>query len=93
MHTDDSCITFSHGGVTHCGDAITLYRARVIRKGLQACKIGLRLNRSYTPTKLFKAATSITGQDYKRGQYDVVIQSLSDWIHAAEAAMPVVIED
>ena len=49
-------------------DGPRLYQALVIRKGLEACKIGMRLNTAYTPTNLKRAATRFTGETYKRGK-------------------------
>lgn len=87
---DNSGVHFSsHGAVTHTGDAVRLYQAKVIRKGLKACKLGMRLNRQYTPANLLRTTTSFTGQTYKRGQLDAAILDLTKWIEAAEASMPV----
>lgn len=54
-------------------------QALVIRKGLEACKIGLRLNTAYTPTALMRTASNITGQKFKRGDYDSAIAALTEF--------------
>ena len=47
-----------------------LYRMVVIAAGLRLyARTGLKPNRAYTPTAMLKAATTITGANYKRGQY------------------------
>ena len=63
-----------------------LYQALVIRKGLEACKIGMRLNTAYTPTNLKRAATRFTGKCYKRGAkaLDEAIADITEVIDAAE---------
>jgi hypothetical protein len=47
---------------------VRLYQALVIRKGLEACRIGMRLNKAYTPTNCLRAATCFTGVKYPRGK-------------------------
>lgn len=57
-----------------------LYQALVVKQGLKACKIGMRLNRAYTPKNLFAMVEKITGKSFKRGQYDEAISALQSWI-------------
>lgn len=49
-------------------DDVRLYQARVVRKGLEACQLGLRLNRDYTPTNCLRTAGRFTGKTYGRGK-------------------------
>lgn len=90
---DDSAVTFSNGGVTFTGDAVRLFQAKVVRRGIMACQKGLRLNRAYTPTNLLRVTGGIVGKTYKRGQLPVALADLEQWIAACEAAMPVVVQD
>lgn len=55
------------------------YQALVIRKGLEACKIGLRLNRDYTPKRLMEMASKITGHKFKARDFDAAIVALGEW--------------
>jgi hypothetical protein len=88
----DSHVTVSASGTTsYVGpDATRLFQALAVRQGLKACKIGLRVSRAATPTRLFALTKSFTGKAYKRGDYDGAIADLTVWIDAMNAAMPVV---
>lgn len=56
--------TFINGG-------IDVYRARVIASGLRLyAKTGMKPNSAYTPTAMLRAASAITGETYKRGEYE-----------------------
>jgi hypothetical protein len=61
-------------------EGIQRYRAMCTRSGLRACKVGLRVNRAYTPTACLKAAGQITNQKFKRGEYDKAIKALDHFI-------------
>jgi len=51
-------------------EQISAYQAIVIAKGCKLyAKTGMVPNRAYTATKMLKAAGSITGKAYKRGQH------------------------
>lgn len=92
---NSAVVIHSSGSVTHQGDAVRLYQARVVRQGLKACMMGLRLNRSYTPTNCLRTAGTFTGKRYGRGK-PALTEALADmdqWIAACEAAMPVIVED
>jgi hypothetical protein len=71
-------------------DATRLLHARTVKHALRACKLGFRLTRTATPTRSFYLAGQITGKAYKRGQYDIAIADLNEWIWAMEAALPVI---
>jgi len=87
----DSYITVGDGVTGFIGsDATRLLHARTVKHALRACKLGFRLTRTATPTRSFYLASQITGKAYKRGQYDVAIADLNEWIWAMEAALPVV---
>ncbi len=88
---DRSNVHISQSGtVTYEGDAVKLFQAQVVRSRLRACKIGLRLKRSYTPTNCLRTASTFTGKKYGRGNsaLDAAIEDMSQWISACEAAMP-----
>lgn len=87
---DPSRITIHEGGaVIYTGDATRLFQAKAIRAGLRACKIGMRVNRAYTPSACLRTAGNIVGKTFKRGQYDEAIVALDEWINACVASMPV----
>jgi hypothetical protein len=71
-------------------DATRLIHAKTVYHALRACKIGMRLTRTATPTRCFELATKITGKRYKRGQYDAAMSDVRAWIVTMEAALPVI---
>jgi len=71
-------------------DATRLAHARTVYIALKACKPGMRLTRSATPTRSFELATKITGKRYKRGQYEHAMADVRAWILAMESALPVI---
>lgn len=66
-----------------------VYQALCVKKGLEACKIGLRLNRAYTPTNCLRTASLFTGKKYGRGKkaMDEAIADLVKWIDDANEQM------
>lgn len=74
-------IKITDAATMYIGDATKIFQAKAIRQGLKACKIGMRLNRAYTPTALFRTATNLTGKTFKRGQYDEAISAMDELIH------------
>ena len=61
-----------------------IYQALVIRQVLKLySKTGLKPNRDWTPTAMLNAAARITGNSYKRGQYQQAINDL-DTIHTGD---------
>ncbi len=51
-------------------EAVGRYRAVVIAHALLLyANTGIKVNRSYTPTAMLRAASDITGNTYKRGEY------------------------
>jgi len=71
-------------------DATRLAHARTVYISLKACKAGMRLTRTATPTRSFELASKITGKTYKRGQYDQAMADVRAWILAMESALPVI---
>lgn len=62
---------------------VDTYRAIAIRSGLRLyIKCGMKPNRAWTPTNMLRVAGQITGNVYKRGQYEQAIADLDDWIKA-----------
>lgn len=59
------------------------YQTLVVIKGLEAIKIGMRLNRSYTPTNLMRTAHNITGKKFKTRDYEAAIAALVATLPAA----------
>jgi len=61
-------------------EQVTIFRALAIRTGIKMYRdIGIVPNRNWTITKMLRAAGEITGEHYKRGQYDLAIAGLEDW--------------
>lgn len=54
----------------YTGEQVNAYRALVIAKALELwANHRIKANRAYTPSAMLKAASGITGQSYKRGEY------------------------
>lgn len=68
------------GAIVATGSGITVYQALAVKQGLKACKIGMRVNRAYTPTNLMAMVQKITGKKHKRGDYDGAISSVETWV-------------
>jgi hypothetical protein len=92
MQDLDSYIVKHGDGVTaFIGlDSTRLLHARTVYHALRACKAGMRLTRTATPTRCFDMASKITGKRYKRGQYDLAMADVRAWILAMESALPVI---
>ena len=54
--------------------------ALVVKQGLKALKIGLRINRSATPKTLMRRAHEITGKTFKPRDYDGAIKAIEQWL-------------
>lgn len=71
--------------------AVDIYRATAIKCALSLYhRTGLKANRAYTPSAMLRAATDITGQSFKRGQYIEAVRALDTWIEQQRARVPVV---
>ncbi len=92
MQDLDSYIVKHGDGVTaFIGlDSTRLLHARTVYHALKACKIGMRLTRTATPTRCFDMASKISGKRYKRGQYDQAMADVRAWILTMESALPVI---
>ena len=92
MQDLDSYIVKHGDGVTaFIGlDSTRLLHARTVYHALKACKAGMRITRSATPTRCFELASKITGKHYKRAQYDQAMADVRAWILAMESALPVI---
>ena len=87
----DSYVTKGDGYTSYVGaDATRLLHAKTVFHALRACKAGMRLTRNATPTACFASASRITGKRYRRGQYDVAMADVREWILAMESALPIV---
>jgi hypothetical protein len=65
------------------GQGITAYRAVALKVGLKLyVKTGLKPNRDWTLGNMLKAASGITGHEYKRSQANEAIADLEAWIKA-----------
>ena len=70
--------------------AVDVFRAKTLATALRLyAKTGMKPNRMYTPTNMLVMASQITGQTFKRGQFEQAAQALTDW--AAEQAEGMVI--
>jgi hypothetical protein len=57
-----------------------IYRAIVIANALDFyAKTRRKVNSSYTPTNMIKAANTITGHTYRRGQYTAAALALREF--------------
>ena len=63
-------------------DWIRAYQMLAVKQGLKACKIGMRLNRAYTPTHLRLMTEKITGKKFKSRDYDGMIAALEEKLNA-----------
>lgn len=64
------------GTVIDTPEGITRYQMLVVKHGLQACKIGMRVNHAYTPTNLRKMVERWTKTKFKARDYDGMIAAL-----------------
>ncbi len=59
--------------------AVEVFRAKTLASALRLyAKTGMKPNRMYTPTNMLATAATITGQKFKRGQFDLAAQALTD---------------
>ncbi len=61
---------------TFTGSGITAYQLIVVKQGLKACKVGMRVNRAYTPTNLRAMTEKLTGKKFGLRDYDGQIAAL-----------------
>lgn len=63
-------------------EGIAHYQILVVKQGLKAIKIGMRLNRSYTPKNLKLMTEKITGRKFKARDYDGMMAALEEKLDA-----------
>ena len=60
---------------------VATYQAVVLKTALRFyAKTGMKVNRAYTPTRMLSLAGEITGQKFKRGQYEPAAVALEEWL-------------
>lgn len=70
-------------------EGVTYYQLAAIKQGLKACKIGMRVNRAYTPTNLRNTVEKVCGVKHKITDYDGMIATVeAKMIQLVEAARP-----
>ena len=75
--------TFINGG-------IDVFRMRSIASGLRLyARTGMKPNRVWTPTAMLRAASSMTGTKYKRGEY---LKAAEDLIKMANEDQPIAMQ-
>ena len=90
----DSQIIYRNGSTSFVGaDAVSFFRAATIAGGLRMyAEHHILPSRSWTPTAMLKAATSITGKAYKRGEYLLAADEVRMWAKTMKSALPAVDE-
>jgi hypothetical protein len=59
----------------------SVYQALAVKHALKLyAKHKLIVNRAYTPTRMLDVATAITGQSFKRGQYEQAANAINTWL-------------
>ena len=75
-------------------DATAAFRAITIASALRFyAKTGMKVNRSYSPTLMLRAASDMTKKNYRRGEYLRAADDLMKWADEMKAALPVREED
>ena len=60
-----------------------IYQALAIRSGLRLyAKTGMKPNSAWTPSRMLRRASDITGKEYRLGQYEIAAKDLLDWAEA-----------
>ena len=58
------------GFVIFTGHGVAVFQALAIKNALQFyAKHKMPINRAYTPARMLRTASSMTGRQYKRGEY------------------------
>lgn len=78
----DNGIHHTAGGVIATGMGVSIFQALAIKHGLKAIKLGMRVNRAYTPKNCMAMASKITGKKFKARDYDGAIKALEEWCEA-----------
>lgn len=61
-------------------EAISRYRAVVCKGALKLFKVGLCPGRGWTKTRAMQMASEFTGKTYKRGQLEVALKDMTDYV-------------
>ena len=62
-----------------------IYQAMVLRQALKLyAHGGIRVGRAWTPTRMLKTASNITGRTYRRGCYLEAAGDLTEWIRGQQ---------
>jgi len=61
-----------------------IYQAMVLRQALKLYASGIRVGREWTPTRMLKVASDITGRTYRRGCYLEAAGDLTEWIRGQQ---------
>lgn len=88
---DNTAITHHDGGITMTGDAITLYRWKVLQQSISLyMKTGMVPTRGMTISKMLKLATQITKKPYKnnRAGWQQAVDDLKVSTDTLKAAIP-----
>lgn len=65
--------------------AVEVFRAKTLATALRLyAKTGMKVNRAYTPTNMLATATAITGEKFKRGQFEQAAEALTKWAEAQQ---------
>jgi len=92
--TEQSYLQIDGNGkvVSYVGpEATEAFRAITIAHALRFyAKTGMKMNRMYTPTRMMKVASSITGKTYKARDYVGAADDLQRWADAVKASLPIV---
>ena len=76
----------TNNGTSFAGSDVGIVQALAIASALSLyAKTGMKVNRSYTPSNMLKAAAGITGGKYKRGQYEQAAADLRAWADVQKA--------
>lgn len=78
----NSTITTTSSGAVVCSGraAVDVFRAKTLATALRLyAKTGMKVNRAYTPTNMLATATAITGEKFKRGQFEQAAEALTKW--------------
>lgn len=76
MPREGNLITRQQGGFLIVNPDRDRLAAIAAKHGLKAIKIGMRLNRGYTPTRCRQVAEQFTGKKFKARDYDGMIAAI-----------------
>lgn len=71
------------GGFTIVNPDPNRIAAVAAKHGLRAIKLGMRLNRAYTPANCRRIAEDFTGRKFRARDYDGMIQAIEEKLNAS----------